>query len=138
MVSTRKKPDSLSADEQRQSADVRAEAVARAIAKRDAGLDLTPREVAMAYGRRVQKVLEWINTGELDADDVSEDLSKKPRWRIRSTVLEAFFERRRQARRKARRPVPRRQAEKKDSLIDPATGKVRESLRDPGSFGKKR
>jgi hypothetical protein len=30
----------------------------------------------MAYGRRVQKVLEWINTGELDADDVSEDLSK--------------------------------------------------------------
>jgi hypothetical protein len=42
MVSTRKKPDRSSADEQRQSADLRADAVARAIAKRDAGLDLTP------------------------------------------------------------------------------------------------
>jgi len=138
MVSTRKTPDRSSADEQGQLADLRADAVARAIAKRDAGLDLTPREIAMAYGRRVQKVLEWINTGELDADDVSEDLSKRPRWRIRASVLAAFFERRRQARRTARRPVPRRQAEKNESLIDPRTGKVRGNLRDPGSFTKKR
>src|SRR5688572_13723559 len=113
MSSTRRKPGRQStADEQRPAHDTRAAAVARAIAKRDAGLDLTPREVAMAYGRRVQKVLEWINTEELEADDVSESLAKKPRWRIRAKALAEFFERRRLARRKSHRPTPRRQHEK--------------------------
>jgi len=98
---------------------------------------MTPRDIAEREGCRVQKVLKWISNGELLADDVSADLSQKPRWKIQPVYYAEFHQRRREARRRqvqGAKPTPRRQPKKKLSLIDPKTGKIRADLQNVGAF----
>lgn len=107
-----------------------------AIAKRDAGHDLTPREVDAIYAVRTQKVLAWIADGSLEADDMAAGLSKRPRWRIRAAALATFFATRRETR-KSTKQTHAWLAPKEESLIDPATGKIRVDARRVGAFAGK-
>lgn len=70
----------------------------------------TPPEVARRYGVAPETVRAWIAAGELDAIDVSDRSTSRPRYRISREAL-AAFERRRAAvakpkttRRRRRRP----------------------------------
>ncbi|MEM6852908.1 MAG: helix-turn-helix domain-containing protein [Planctomycetota bacterium] len=54
--------------------------------------DLTPPQVARMMGVNCGKVGTWINTGELEAYNVS--AGKRPRWRVTLEAIEAFRRRR--------------------------------------------
>jgi hypothetical protein len=62
---------------------------------------VTPHELAKRYGVAPQKVLDWINSGELMAVNTVSTLNRRPRWRIPPSAIEAFEA----ARRKV--PAPR-------------------------------
>lgn len=56
---------------------------------------LTPRAVARQYGVAADKVLHWINTGQLRAFNGATDPDgQRPRWLIDVDDLSAFEERR--------------------------------------------
>jgi hypothetical protein len=50
----------------------------------------TPDKVAEDYGVSIDKVLEWINSGELFAVDFAATGSVGPKWRIPLSALAAF------------------------------------------------
>jgi excisionase family DNA binding protein len=50
-----------------------------------------PPEVAKLLSTDNLKIIRWINSGELQAVDVSLHRSKRPRWRISRIDLEAFL-----------------------------------------------
>lgn len=47
--------------------------------------------IADSLAVKEEKVLYWINAGELGAIDVSERRASRPRWRIPATALESFL-----------------------------------------------
>lgn len=55
---------------------------------------LTPRQVALAFGVRLEKVLAWIHSGELPALNLASETSKRPLWKVRPQDMDAFEERR--------------------------------------------
>lgn len=55
---------------------------------------LTPPEIAVLLGVSHQKVLDWIDAGELPAVDLSAARQLRPRYKIRRTDYEAFLDRR--------------------------------------------
>lgn len=50
----------------------------------------TPPAIGRRYGVKPQKVLLWIANGELDAVNVAERPTGRPRWRITSEAIERF------------------------------------------------
>ena len=66
----------------------------------------SPREIAERYAVAPEKVLLWIDVGELAAVNVASPGSSRPRWRVTAEALEAF-ERRRAAVPPAPRPKRR-------------------------------
>ena len=71
---------------------------------------LSVREVAALRAVKPHKVLHWIVSGELHAEDVASDLAKRPRYKIYPRDLENFFRRRLDLRRAAA-------AEKRGKLV---------------------
>ena len=63
---------------------------------RKASRYLTPPEVADRYAVNANKVLGWINGGELRATNVAANPIGRPRWRVSPADL-AIFEQRRSA-----------------------------------------
>lgn len=61
---------------------------------------LTPPDVAKRYGVKPAKVLRWIETGELEAVNVAERPTGRPRWRVSLDALQTF------ERRRSSRPEP--------------------------------
>ncbi len=66
---------------------------------------LSPAEIAAARGIAVHKVLSWVHSGQLEAVDVSEQPTGRPRWRISSQAL-ADFDARRSSRHRYAKPTP--------------------------------
>jgi hypothetical protein len=68
---------------------------------------LTPPKIAKMLGISQRKVLHWINTKILAAEDYS-DGNIRPRWYVKRTDLEAFLATRRNcpAPKPTRRPAP--------------------------------
>ena len=50
----------------------------------------TPADIARERKLRVSKVLTWIRTGELEAINLAEKRTGRPRWRISDEALAAF------------------------------------------------
>ncbi len=76
---------------------------------------LSPPEVASILEVTHHKVIAWINSGELEAYDFSENRASRPRWRISQANIDAFLERRASS---PTPPVTRRQRRKKaDGVI---------------------
>ena len=53
---------------------------------------LRPFEVADILGVDIDTVRAWINAGELEASDVSRQVSRKPRWLVVEEDLQSFLE----------------------------------------------
>ena len=70
---------------------------------------LSPPTIAKRYGVKPDKVLAWIATGELEAVNVAERSTGRPRWRVSPEAL-AAFEKRRSS--KPTPVVPRRRRER--------------------------
>ncbi len=51
---------------------------------------MTPPELARRYGISPDKVVAWINAGELKAVNVVAKLGSRPRWRISEADIELF------------------------------------------------
>jgi len=51
---------------------------------------MTPRQLARHRQIRVEKVLNWIKSRELEAINMAASLSSKPRWKVSKAALEAF------------------------------------------------
>ena len=69
----------------------------------------TPKEVAAALGVKVQQVLLFISSGELQAINVAKPGAQRPSWKIRKSDWELFEESRKnrrldQPRRSTRKP----------------------------------
>lgn len=56
---------------------------------------LTPPQFAKRYGRAVEKVIRWIESGELVAINVATTTSGRPRYVITPEAIEEFEKRRR-------------------------------------------
>lgn len=55
---------------------------------------ISPAELAKRYSVKVDKIHQFIRSGELVAINVASSLSGRPRWRIPLDTLEAFENRR--------------------------------------------
>lgn len=51
---------------------------------------MTPPQIARQRGVRVGKVLAWIKRGELEAVNMAECRSGRPRWKVSPEALAAF------------------------------------------------
>jgi|GEM_PF-1468307 len=75
----------------------------RAITMPEARPTLSPTELAQHWGIKVDKVLNWISSGQLKAVNVASSLSGRPRYRIDAQAIAAF-----KAVRTPQAPEPRR------------------------------
>ncbi len=75
---------------------------------------LTVADVATELGVNEGKVLQWVETAELRAHDLSNRRHLRPRWKIKLADLEAFLARR------ATTPPPetRRRRRQEHSFVD--------------------
>ena len=55
---------------------------------------MSPAAIAQKFKRRVNKIMEWIHSGELKAYNVASHLGGRPRWAIKATDFEDFLQRR--------------------------------------------
>ncbi len=76
---------------------------------------LRPRDVATLLNVKVDAVLAWIHRGELQAVDVSQKRSLRPRWRISREGLDQFLATRVAA---PARPPPRRRRQRDPNVIE--------------------
>jgi hypothetical protein len=67
---------------------------------------VSPPALAKRYGVKPDKVLTWIASRELEAINVAERSTGRPRWRISPEAI-AAFERRRSSQPEQVKPVPR-------------------------------
>lgn len=75
---------------------------------RDHDQYLTPRLIAERLAIKVDKVLDWIHTGQLEAINVARNpRGKRPRWRISHEALKRFEATRSNRRNIAPQPTPR-------------------------------
>ena len=52
----------------------------------------TPPQVARQLGVPAWKVLSWVHSGQLEANDLSENKRIRARWRISQEALDRFLE----------------------------------------------
>jgi len=69
---------------------------------------LSPPQIAKQLGIDPAKIIAWINSGQLNAINVAENLAGRPRYRVSSQALEDFLRRRSTS--PAPQPVRRRKA----------------------------
>lgn len=74
---------------------------------------LTPPALARQYGVNSDKVLAWIESGELSAVNVASRVGGRPRWRISAEAIAEF-----EARRAAKPPVKRRKRKRQTAVLD--------------------
>lgn len=88
----------------------------RQSAHRSAPLErmLTPPQVAHRLGVKVERVRNWIRSGELQAVDLASRSSTRPRFRVDPVAL-ALFE---QRRRVGTEPVPSRARTRSPEIIE--------------------
>lgn len=74
----------------------------------------TPPEFAEDMRVKPEKVVGWIRSGELEAVDVANEGSSRPRFRITPEAIEAFLKRRRTTKPAAKTTAPRRRKASSD------------------------
>lgn len=77
------------------------------------GEHFSPNQIAKSRGIDVNKVLGWINSGELRAKNYAKKVGGLPRWKVSSEDLDAFDKLR------ASRPDPKPARKSRRQLVEP-------------------